>query len=87
MPLVEIPWRGPGDDRPDLPLPPGPMPLRRDGENRKRWRYVGLFGAEVMLCAARAAIGPLTQSFWVLLDRGSGEQHAHTALRPGSREV
>jgi len=63
------------------------MPLRRDGENRKRWRYVGLFGAEVMLCAARAAIGPLTQSFWVLLDRGSGEQHAHTALRPGSREV
>jgi hypothetical protein len=87
MPSVEIPWRGPGDDRPDLPLPPGPMPLRRHGQNRKRWRYVGLFGAEVMLCAARAEIGPLTQSFWVLLDRGSGEQHAHTALRPGSREV
>lgn len=63
------------------------MPLRRDGQNRKRWRYVGLFGDELMLCAARAEIGPLKQSFWVLLDRRSGEQHAHTALRPGSREV
>jgi hypothetical protein len=63
------------------------MPLRSDGQTRKRWRYVGLFGAEVMLCAARAQIGPLTQSFWVLLDRRSGEQHAHTAMRPGSREV
>ena len=63
------------------------MPLRRDGQNRKRWRYVGLFGEEVMLCAARAQIGPLTQSFWVLLDRAERQQHAHTALRPGSREV
>ncbi len=25
-----------------------------------------------MLCAARAEVGPLTQSFWVLLDRGAG---------------
>jgi hypothetical protein len=87
MASVEIPWRGPGDDRPDLPLPPGPMPLRRDGQTRKRWRYVGLFADELMLCAARAEIGPLKQSFWVLLDRGNGEQLAHTALRPGAREV
>ena len=26
-----LPWRGPGPDRPDLPLPPGKVPLRRDG--------------------------------------------------------
>jgi hypothetical protein len=63
------------------------MPLRRDGQTRKRWRYVGLFADELMLCAARAEIGPLKQSFWVLLDRRSGEQHAHTALRPGVCEV
>jgi hypothetical protein len=63
------------------------MPLRRDGQTRKRWRYIGCFGEEVMLCAARAEIGPLSQCFWVLLDRDSGEQHAHTSLRPGSREV
>ena len=59
MPSAQIPWRGPGPDRPDLPLPPGPMPLRRDGQTRKRWRYVGVFGEELMLCAARAEVGPL----------------------------
>lgn len=63
------------------------MPLLENGQLRKRWRYVGLFADEVMLCAARAEVGPLTQSFWVLLDRGTGQQWAHTALRPGSKEV
>ncbi len=28
-PISRLPWRGPGDDRPDLPLPPGKLPLRR----------------------------------------------------------
>jgi hypothetical protein len=82
-----IPWRGPGNGRPDLPLPPGPMPLRRDGALRKRWRYVGFYGEAVMLCAARAEVGPLGQSFWVLWDREQGREVAHTAPRPGSREV
>jgi hypothetical protein len=82
-----IPWRGPDDGRPDLPLPPGPMPLRRDGGLRKRWRYVGFYGESLMLCAARAEVGPAGQSFWVLWDRESGRELAHTALRPGSREV
>ncbi len=40
-----------------------------------------------MLCAARAEVGPLSQSFWVLWDRARGEQLSHTVLRPGSREV
>src|ERR1700742_3797110 len=43
MAISGIPWRGPGDARPDLPLPPAPMPLRRDGGLRKRWRYIGFF--------------------------------------------
>jgi hypothetical protein len=63
------------------------MPLRSAGQTRKRWRYVGCFGEELMLCAARAQIGPLNQSFWVLWDRRSRRPAAHTALRPGSREV
>jgi hypothetical protein len=82
-----IPWRGPGAGRPDLPLPSGPMPLWRDGGLRKRWRYVGFYGEALMLCAARAEVGPLGQSFWVLWDRERGRELAHTALRPGSREV
>ncbi len=82
-----LPWRGPGPGRPELPLPPGRMPLRRNGQTRKRWRYVGCYGEHLMLCAARAQVGPLSQSFWVLWDRASGEQLAHTSMRPGSREV
>ncbi len=87
MASAAIPWRGPGAGRPALPLPPGPMPLRRDGALRKRWRYVGFYGEALMLCAVRAEVGPLAQSFWVLWDRERGRELAHTALRPGSREV
>jgi hypothetical protein len=87
MAIDGIPWRGPGDGRPDLPLPPGPMPLRRDGNLRKRWRYVGFYGETLMLCAARAAVGPTGQAFWVLWDRERGRELAHTTLHPGSREV
>jgi hypothetical protein len=81
------PWRGPGPGRPGLPLPPDPMPLRRDGGLRKRWRYVGYYDEALMLCAARAEVGPLGQCFWVLWDRERGRELAHTSLRPGSREV
>jgi hypothetical protein len=63
------------------------MPLRAGGQTRKRWRYIGVFGPEVMLCAARAQVGPLSQSFWVLWDRRERRRFAHTSLRPGSREV
>jgi Protein of unknown function (DUF2804) len=87
MAIGGIPWRGPGAGRPDLPLPPAPMPLWRDGAMRKRWRYVGFYGEELMLCAARAEVGPSGQAFWVLWDRVDGRELAHTTLRPGSREV
>jgi hypothetical protein len=63
------------------------LPLFDRGQLRKRWRYVGLFAEELMLCAARAEVGPMAQSFWVLWDRGARRQWEHTVLRPGSREV
>jgi len=67
-------------------MDPASLPLFEAGQLRKRWRYVGLFSDEVMLCAARAEVGPLTQSFWIFLDR-QGQHAARTILRPGSREV
>jgi len=70
-----------------VPLPPGRMPLRRDGQLRKRWRYIAVLDDELMLCAARAEVGPLAQSFWTAWDRTGRERHAHTSFRPGSREV
>lgn len=87
MTAASLPWRGPGAGRPDLPLPPGPMPMRDGGQTRKRWRYIGVFDERVMLCAARAEVGPLGQSFWILWDRERRRHFARTTLRPGSREV
>lgn len=68
-------------------MEPGSLPLFDHGQLRKRWRYVAVFTEELMLCAARAEIGPARQSFWVLWDREERRQWDHTALRPGSSEV
>jgi Protein of unknown function (DUF2804) len=67
--------------------PPSRLPLRHNGQTRKRWRYVGFYGQELMLCAARAQVGPLGQCFWAVWDRGTGKSYDHTSLRPGSKEV
>jgi Protein of unknown function (DUF2804) len=87
MPISGIPWRGPGAGRPSLPLPPSPMPLWRDGALRKRWRYVGVYSDVLMLCAARAEVGPTGQCFWAFWAPNRGLELDHTSLRPGSREV
>jgi hypothetical protein len=63
------------------------MPLRSRGQTRKRWRYVGFYGPELMLCAARAEVGPFGQCFWALWDRDGNRSFANTRLRPGSAEV
>jgi hypothetical protein len=80
-----LPWRGPAPGRPDLPLPPDPMPLLRNGRLRKRWRYIGVYGAEVMLCAAKVEVGPLPQSFWAVWDREERRRWAHTRNLPGGQ--
>jgi hypothetical protein len=62
-----------GDPRPDefqhLSLPPGPMPSHDGLRPLKAWRYVGVYGPEVMLCAAVVRIGAARQSFWAVWDR------------------
>lgn len=63
------------------------MPLLDRGQLRKRWRYVALFAEELMLCAAHAEVGPLTQSFWIFWDREGRRQEERTVLLPGSSEV
>lgn len=63
------------------------MPLLRAGRMRKRWRYVGLFGPDVMFCAARVQVGPMRQSFWAVWDRDGARRHAHTRILPWGREL
>ncbi len=42
------------------------MPLVRDRRPLKRWRYVGVYTAELMLCAGEAHVGGLPQRWWAL---------------------
>jgi hypothetical protein len=79
-----LPLRGDGTVRPaGLPLPPGRMPLLRDGRPLKRWRYAGVYGPELMLCAASVRIAGIPQAFWAVLDRGTGELTDRTVFTPG----
>jgi hypothetical protein len=44
------------------------MPLMRGLRPRKRWRWVGVFGPELMLCVGDVHVGPLTQRWWALAE-------------------
>ena len=57
------------------------MPILRGGRLLKRWRYVGAFGRDLMLCAGLARIGPTIQSWWAIWDRESRCLRERT--RPG----
>ncbi|HEV7461039.1 MAG TPA: DUF2804 family protein [Solirubrobacteraceae bacterium] len=82
------PYRGPGPDRPaDIPLPPGRMPLFRRGRMLKRWRYVGVYAADLMLCAGVARIGPARQSWWAVWERDRDRLHERTRLRGGGVDL
>jgi hypothetical protein len=77
-------WRGPGPDRPRLPLPPERMPAWRGRRPLKRWTWVGAFGPELMLCAAVARIGPATAAWWAVWD---GATLTERSLRRSGRLV
>jgi hypothetical protein len=73
------------------------MPLLRGGRPLKRWRYVGVYGPELMLCAVEAFVGPFGHRFWGLAEPGgrllggrallgSGRGHRY-ARRPQARSV
>ena len=68
--LDALPYRGDGTGRPEgLALPPGRMPRRQGRRPLKRWRYVGVYGPEVMLCAGVARVAGVPQAFWAVWDR------------------
>ena len=54
----------------------------RGGRPLKRWRYVGLFGEQLMACAALVQVGPARQSFWALYERGERRLRQRTRLLP-----
>jgi Protein of unknown function (DUF2804) len=94
-----LPWRGTfGEPRPSslagLPLPPGAMPSHFGTRPLKAWRYVGVYGPELMLCVAQVRIGVARQSFWAVWDRERRCLYQRTRiggggvrLRPGGASV
>lgn len=66
------------------PLPPERLAPVRGRRPLKAWRYVGLYGPDVMLCAGRVRIGGLPQAFWAVWDREAGVLHDRTTFVPGA---
>jgi hypothetical protein len=65
-----------------LKVPPARMPLLRGTRPRKRWRYVGYYGPELMLCVGDARIGVVPRRWWAVATP-DGELHERTTIGPG----
>ena len=70
-----------------LALPPAPMPSHDGLRPLKAWRYVGVYGPELMLCIGSVRVGRARQSFWAVWDRERRELHQRTSLGGGGVEL
>jgi hypothetical protein len=66
---------------------PARMSLFRGSRPLKRWRYVGVFGDELMICAASVQVGPAPQTFWAVYDRSTGGMTERTRMIPRRRAL
>lgn len=70
----------------ELPLPPATLPAWRGRRPLKRWRYVGIYTPELMLCVGDAKIGPVPQRWWAVALPG-GELRERTTFGAGGVEL
>lgn len=68
--MSRLPARGPRVRELGLALPPERMPMWRRARHLKRWRYVGYYAPELMLCVGDARIGPIPQRWWAIASPG-----------------
>jgi hypothetical protein len=59
------------------------MPSRDRLRPLKAWRYVGVYGPELMLCLGDVRIGRARQCFWAVWDRHAGRLHERTVIGRG----
>jgi uncharacterized protein DUF2804 len=59
------------------------MPARLGARPLKAWRYIGVFGPELMICVAAVRIGRARQAFWAVWDRAPRRLHERTWLSAG----
>ncbi|HST38132.1 MAG TPA: DUF2804 family protein [Conexibacter sp.] len=71
-----------------LALPPARMPLRRGARPLKQWRYVGVYGEQLMLCVGSVRVGLAHQSFWAVWSRAcEARLRERTRLSRGGVEL
>lgn len=70
----------PSDRSESLPLLRGTRPL-------KRWRYVGVFGDQYMICAASVKVGPARQTFWAVYERADALPGTDGAITERTRMI
>lgn len=68
-----------------LELPPRAMPGWQRGRPLKRWRYLGVYTPELMLCVGDAHIGPARQRWWALAWPDGRLRQRTTIRRAGVR--
>jgi hypothetical protein len=66
MGLRDLPVRGPAVRDLALALPPDRMAPMRAGRPLKRWRYVGVYRPDLMLCVGDARVAGVPQRWWAL---------------------
>jgi hypothetical protein len=64
--MRDLPVRGPGVRELALPLPPDRMAPVRGGRPLKRWRYLGVYRADLMLCVGDARVAGVRQRWWAV---------------------
>jgi uncharacterized protein DUF2804 len=57
------------------------MPSHRGLRPLQAWRYVGIYGRELLACIGAVRIGPLRQAFWAVWDRADGRLYERTTMR------
>jgi hypothetical protein len=76
------PWRS-TDGLGPRPVELSDLPGRRDGRALKRWRWVGAFGPDLMLCAGLVHVGGIPQAWWAVWDRTAQRLEERTVfVRP-----
>jgi hypothetical protein len=83
--MASLPVRGPALRELGLPLPPARMPLLSGGRPLKRWRYVGVYRPDLMLCVGEARVAGLPRRWWAvaLPDGTLQEGGGRVELAPG----
>lgn len=64
--MRDLPVRGPGVRELALRLPPGRMAPLRAGRPLKRWRYLGVYRPDLMLCVGDARVAGVPQRWWAV---------------------